>query len=107
MFWKTGNLTPLSVQNLLDCSKTVGNKGCQSGTAHQAFEYVLKNKGLEAEATYPYEGKVRGLPILSLYLTFKHEDTSRNNPLSSELPLGGRFSIYCNCFHYNACHIRH
>ncbi|GAB1298284.1 Cathepsin J [Apodemus speciosus] len=57
MFSKTGNLTPLSVQNLLDCSQTVGNKGCHSGTAHQAFKYVLENKGLEAEATYPYEAK--------------------------------------------------
>ncbi|XP_052012973.1 cathepsin J isoform X2 [Apodemus sylvaticus] len=57
MFSKTGILTPLSVQNLLDCSQTVGNKGCISGTAHQAFKYVLNNKGLEAEATYPYEEK--------------------------------------------------
>lgn len=78
MFSKTGNLTPLSVQNLLDCSKSEGNNGCRWGTAHQAFNYVLKNKGLEAEATYPYEGKVSELPILSLYLTLKHEDTSRN-----------------------------
>ncbi|XP_028627808.1 cathepsin J isoform X2 [Grammomys surdaster] len=57
MFSKTGNLTPLSVQNLLDCSKTVGNNGCHWGTANKAFEYVFENKGLEAEATYPYEEK--------------------------------------------------
>nr|prf cathepsin L-related protein [Rattus norvegicus] len=55
MSLKTGNLTPLSAQNLLD-TKSEGI-GLPWGTAHQAFNYVLKNKGLEAEATYPYEGK--------------------------------------------------
>lgn len=63
MFVKTGNLTPLSVQNLLDCSKPQGTDGCKSGNAYKAFQYVLHNKGLEAEATYPYEGKVSGLFI--------------------------------------------
>ncbi|XP_036044490.1 cathepsin J-like isoform X1 [Onychomys torridus] len=57
MFWRTGNLTPLSVQNLIDCSKPQGNNGCNNGTAYNAYKYVLDNKGLEAEATYPYEAK--------------------------------------------------
>ncbi|XP_051007079.1 cathepsin J-like isoform X2 [Acomys russatus] len=56
MFSKTGNLTSLSVQNLIDCSKPQGNNGCVSGYAYNAFEYVQKN-GVEAEETYPYEEK--------------------------------------------------
>ncbi|XP_005078486.1 cathepsin J isoform X2 [Mesocricetus auratus] len=57
MFWKTGNLTTLSVQNLVDCSKPQGNNGCMQGNAYRAYKYVLHNGGLEAEETYPYEAK--------------------------------------------------
>ncbi|XP_032740517.1 cathepsin R-like isoform X2 [Rattus rattus] len=57
MFNKTGQLTPLSVQNLVDCTKSQGNEGCQWGDPYIAYEYVLNNGGLEAEATYPYKGK--------------------------------------------------
>ncbi|XP_057643623.1 cathepsin Q-like isoform X1 [Chionomys nivalis] len=57
MYKKTGKLIPLSVQNLVDCSKPHGNNGCDWGNTYFAFRYVLHNGGVEAEETYPYKGK--------------------------------------------------
>jgi len=52
-FKKTQKLVSFSEQELVDCSASFGNQGCDGGLMDSAFKYIIAN-GIVAEEAYPY-----------------------------------------------------
>jgi len=95
LFLKKGKLENLSEQNLVDCDhecQTYGgykicDEGCDGGMEPNAFQYVIKNNGINLLKDYPYTAKVGKCAFNAktavggfkswAYVTVKHEDDLR------------------------------
>lgn len=51
----TGKLISLSEQELVSCDNS--NNGCKGGLMSRAFEFIIKNGGINKEENYPYKAE--------------------------------------------------
>uniref|UniRef100_A0ACD5Z0S7 Uncharacterized protein n=1 Tax=Avena sativa TaxID=4498 RepID=A0ACD5Z0S7_AVESA len=51
----TGELVTLSEQELVECDTNGQSSGCNGGLMDDAFEFIMKNGGIDTEDDYPYK----------------------------------------------------
>jgi len=104
MFKKNGQLVSLSEQNLLDCSVSFGNHGCNGGLMDNAFDYIQANGGLDSEAAYPYETRqgvcrYKQADSAAVVTGYKDVDTGNELALKQALATQGPVSVAIDASH--------
>ncbi|KVH98322.1 low-temperature-induced cysteine proteinase-like [Cynara cardunculus var. scolymus] len=114
----TGELITLSEQELVDCD-TSYNEGCNGGYMDYAFEFIVKNGGIDTDTDYPYTGKDgkcdssrKNAKVVSIdsYEDVPINDESAlqkaaaNQPITVAIEAGGRdFQFYTSGIFSGSC----
>jgi len=101
---KKGSLVSLSEQNLVDCSKSQGNQGCNGGFMDNAFKYIISNHGIDTEASYGYNGrdgqcKFNKATIGATLTSYKDVTKNSEPSLTSALQSAGPVSVAIDASH--------
>jgi len=84
-------LISLSEQQLVDCSGSEGNQGCNGGLMDYAFQWIIKNKGIASEASYPYtarDGQCKTVASVATISGFKDVPANNEGELMKALQSG-------------------
>jgi hypothetical protein len=114
----TGDLISVSEQELVDCD-TSYNQGCNGGLMDYAFEFIIKNGGIDTEEDYPYTGRDgrcdatrKNAKVVSIdgYEDVPINDESAlrkavsNQPIAVAIEAGGReFQFYTSGIFTGSC----
>jgi len=97
-------LVGLSEQNLVDCSQAEGNEGCNGGLMDDAFQYIIKNNGIDSEASYPYTAETGTCQFnaanVAAHLVSYQDVTSESEPtLTTAVAERGPVSVAIDASH--------
>ena len=103
-FKAKGQLVSLSEQNLVDCSGAEGNEGCSGGWPQWAFEYIIKNHGIDTEASYPYVARnencqFKSSSVGSLCSSYTDVLSENENALQQAIAEVGPISVCIDASH--------
>jgi hypothetical protein len=91
VFVGSSKLISVSEQQLVDCSGSEGNQGCNGGLMDYAFQWIIKNGGIASESAYPYTARdgqcKRTAPNVAKISGFKDVPQGNEDELMAALQL--------------------